>query len=126
MAEMGKLGHHFSSALTNFANADRGTEVSERLKQSMAYREYLQSVKERLPLAAFEFGTASWHYDHRDHRCPHDSWVDSLTIHEPATGGRLSTMRRRRTQICDCRTYNGLADRRLLYYLYIITMLELF
>jgi hypothetical protein len=59
MAEMGKLGHHFSSALTNFANADRGTEVSERLKQSMAYREYLQSVKERLPLAAFEFGAAS-------------------------------------------------------------------
>jgi hypothetical protein len=72
-----------------FADAGRVTEVSELLEQSRAYKEYLQSVKERLPLAAFEFVTASWHYDHWDHRCPHDSWVDSLTIHEPATGGRL-------------------------------------
>jgi len=72
-----------------FADAGRVTEVSALLEQSRAYKEYLQSVKERLPLAAFEFVTASWHYDHWDHRCPHDSWVDSLTIHEPATGGRL-------------------------------------
>jgi hypothetical protein len=72
-----------------FANVSRATEVSNLLEQSRAYREYLQSVKERLPLSAFEFATAAWHYDYGDHRCPHDSWVESLTIDEPARGGRL-------------------------------------
>ncbi len=72
-----------------FAKAGRAADVSELLEQSRAYREYLQSVKERLPLSAFEFATAAWHYDYSDHRCPHDSWIESLTIDEPATGGRL-------------------------------------
>ena len=72
-----------------FAKAGRAADLSELLEQSRAYREYLQSVKERLPLSAFEFATAAWHYDYSDHRCPHDSWIESLTIDEPATGGRL-------------------------------------
>jgi hypothetical protein len=45
-----------------FANAGSATEVSELLEQSKAYMEYLQCVKERLPLSAFEFATAAWHY----------------------------------------------------------------
>ena len=72
-----------------FAKAGRPTDISELLEQSRAYTEYLQSVKERLPLSAFEFATAAWHYDYSDHRCPHDSWVESLTIDEPARGGRF-------------------------------------
>jgi hypothetical protein len=72
-----------------FAKAGRATDISELIEQSRTYTEYLQSVKERLPLSAFEFATAPWHYDHSDHRCPHDSWVESLTINEPATGERL-------------------------------------
>ena len=72
-----------------FADAGRVTEVSELLERTTAYREYVQSVKERLPRSAFEFATAAWHYDYSDHRCPHDSWVESLTIDEPARGGRL-------------------------------------
>ncbi len=68
-----------------FAKAGRAAHVSEL----RAYTEYLQSVKERLPLSAFEFAAAAWHYDHNDHRCPHDSWVESLTINEPARGARL-------------------------------------
>jgi len=47
-----------------FAKAGRAADVSELLEQSRAYREYLQSVKERLPLSAFEFATAAWHYDY--------------------------------------------------------------
>lgn len=54
-----------------------------------AYKKYLESVKERLPLSAFEFAAAAWHYDHTDHRCPHDSWVESLTIHETGRAERL-------------------------------------
>jgi len=72
-----------------FANIGGVTEVSEVLERSKVYREYLRSVKERLPASAFEFATAAWHYDYSDHRCPHDSWVESLTIDEPARGGRL-------------------------------------
>ena len=72
-----------------FANASRALEISNLLEQSKNYREYLQSVKDRLPASAFEFATAAWHYDYSDHRCPHDSWVESLTIDEPARGGLL-------------------------------------
>jgi WD40 repeat protein len=68
-----------------FANAGSVTEV----ERTNAYRKYLQSLKERLPVTAFEFATAAWHYDHSDHRCPHDSWVESLTIAEPARGERF-------------------------------------
>lgn len=46
-------------------------------------------MKERFPVSAFDFATAAWHYDYSDHRCPHDSWVESLTVHEPASGERL-------------------------------------
>lgn len=72
-----------------FANRGGVTEISEVLERSKVYREYLRSVKERLPASAFEFATAAWHYDYSDHRSPHDSWVESLTIDEPARGGRL-------------------------------------
>jgi hypothetical protein len=73
-----------------FVNVDAGkVAVSEVLERSRVYREYLQSVKERLPISAFEFAAAAWHYDYSDHRCPHDSWVESLTIDEPARGTRL-------------------------------------
>ena len=72
-----------------FAKIGRATEVAEVLERSKVYREYLQSVKDRLPVSAFEFATAAWHYDYSDHRCPHDSWVESLTIDEAARGGRL-------------------------------------
>src|SRR5277367_4486168 len=71
-----------------FVNAD-SVEIPDLLERSKVYREYLESTKERLPLSAFEFAGAPWHYDHNDHRCPHDSWVESLTITEPSTGERL-------------------------------------
>ena len=64
------------------------SELSEILEGFRAYQEYLPTVKDRLPSSAFEFAAAPWHYDHEDHRCPHDSWVDSLTIHETAKGER--------------------------------------
>jgi hypothetical protein len=53
-----------------------------------AYTAYLESVRHALPESAYEFATADWHYDHTDHRCPHDSWLEALTISEPALGSR--------------------------------------
>jgi len=43
-----------------FENIGGVTEVSEVLERSKVYREYLRSVKERLPASAFEFATAVW------------------------------------------------------------------
>jgi len=52
------------------------------------YSEYLNSLGNRLPASAYSFAIADWHYDHLDSRCPHDSWVESITIAEPASGDR--------------------------------------
>lgn len=52
------------------------------------YREYLDSISVRLPSAAREFALAGWHHDFRDHRAPHDSWLESLLVYETATGER--------------------------------------
>lgn len=41
-------------------------------------------AKSQLP----EFATAAWYSDHNDHRCPHDSWLESLEFTEPAVGDR--------------------------------------
>src|ERR1700722_8363580 len=49
---------------------------------------YLQSVQNSLSPRVFEFATAPWHYDHTDHRCTHDGWLESLTIREIAEGDR--------------------------------------
>lgn len=61
---------------------------AERKARYNPYREYLQSVQKRLPTRALEFASAEWHYDVTDHRCPHDAWVQSLSIVEPASGER--------------------------------------
>jgi hypothetical protein len=53
-----------------------------------AYTAYLESIRHALPKSAYDFAAAPWHYDYTDHRCPHDSWLESLTISEPALGSR--------------------------------------
>lgn len=50
------------------------------------YCAYLESVKDLLPRSAFEFASASWHYDFSDHRSPHDGWIEELVIREHASG----------------------------------------
>ena len=57
-------------------------------RNSTGYQEYLESIKERLPSKARSFVTCDWYYDPTDHRCPHDSWVETLTVSEPALGER--------------------------------------
>lgn len=49
-----------------------------------AYLAYLEAVRGRLPRAAYEFATASWHYDFGDQRAPHDGWLEELFIREHA------------------------------------------
>ena len=46
------------------------------------YREYLESIRAQLPTNIYELATANWKFDFRDHRCLHDSWVDSVVVRE--------------------------------------------
>ena len=59
-----------------------------------AYLKYLQSIREKLPSPAYEFAVAEWHYNPEAPQCPHDSWVESVTISEPFSG--------------DCRQYRSI------------------
>lgn len=64
-------------------------EALKRLEEKWKkYADYLESVREHFPKSAFEFATAPWLRRFDDHRCPHDSWVESLTIREPSSGER--------------------------------------
>jgi hypothetical protein len=53
-----------------------------------AYRLYVASHRDRFPASAFALATSEWYFDFRDHRCPHDAWLDTVRIEEPAMGER--------------------------------------
>src|SRR5438045_6062608 len=55
------------------------------------YIDYLESIKDRLPPAAYEFATAHWHYDHEDPRYLHDNWVESIVVEETKEDPAVST-----------------------------------
>lgn len=63
----------------------RDKDVVGALKR---YREYIQSVRESLPEAVLALATSDWYYTLHDHRCPHDAWLESVTISEPSSGNR--------------------------------------
>jgi hypothetical protein len=52
------------------------------------YCDYVESLRNHLPIAAYNFASAPWHYDFSDHRAPHDGWLEEIVIREPATGAR--------------------------------------
>ncbi len=52
------------------------------------YQQYLREHKDRFPAGAFALATADWWYEPSDHRCPHDAWLEHLSIFEPARGER--------------------------------------
>ena len=58
-----------------------------------AYCAYLESIKSELPQSAYDFASAPWHYDGSDPRAPHDGWIETMTISEPATGERQEKRR---------------------------------
>jgi hypothetical protein len=58
-----------------------------------AYRKYLFANRSRFPPSAFALANSDWYFDFEDHRCPHDSWLESAQISESA-GGDRSEIRR--------------------------------
>jgi hypothetical protein len=73
-----------------YINNEHLAETERREGQEVygAYFEYLTSIKDQLPASAYEFAMASWHYNPGDHQCPHDAWVESLSIIEVSSGDR--------------------------------------
>jgi len=52
------------------------------------YQQYLREHQAKFPPGAFALGTAEWWQSPHDHRCPHDAWLETITISEPAKGER--------------------------------------
>lgn len=73
---------------TDIGEVNTPEDIQRFDKKWQEYHQYLESLRGRMPQSAFDFATASWHYDHEDPRGLHDSWVNSLTIREPARGER--------------------------------------
>ncbi|HMW02814.1 MAG TPA: hypothetical protein PLL06_16100 [Acidobacteriota bacterium] len=53
-------------------------------EQWKAYHHHLQQIAKKLRPATREFALAEWHYDPTDHRCPHDAWLEGITLREIA------------------------------------------
>jgi hypothetical protein len=45
-------------------------------------------VKAAFPPSAFALASSDWYHDSRDHRCPHDAWLESVAVRETASGER--------------------------------------
>jgi hypothetical protein len=57
------------------------------------YQNRLQKIKKRMSPAVQEYALADWHYNNLDPRCPHDAWLEHVTIREPASGERSEIRR---------------------------------
>jgi len=52
------------------------------------YRAFLAEHADRLPPGVATFALHDWYYNPQEHRCPHDSWLEELSIIEPWAGNR--------------------------------------
>ena len=52
------------------------------------YRAYLQSIRHSLPESVVALTSSDWYFSPSDHRCPHDAWLESVTISENSSGER--------------------------------------
>lgn len=57
-------------------------EFEKMMEEFESYKLYLKSLKDKIPPLAYEFATAEWHFDTRDARCPHDSWLVEIKFGE--------------------------------------------
>jgi hypothetical protein len=73
--------------MTYILRAQRGSP-QEMTANFARYRAFLAEVQGRLPTSVHTLATADWYYDTRDSRCPHDAWLEQITIEEPASGER--------------------------------------
>jgi len=66
--------------------AQRETKTVEAAFEG--YRDYVASCAAQFPSGALALASSGWYFDPRDHRCPHDAWLEDVVISEPAVGDR--------------------------------------
>jgi hypothetical protein len=77
------------STVTYILRKDRPLNSYEEAQAAWSkYDAYLKSIESSISQSAYEFASASWHYDFNDPRSPHDAWVEELLIREVGTGER--------------------------------------
>src|SRR5712672_2308265 len=52
------------------------------------YRAYLQGNRKAFPPSAYALAASDWYFDPDARRCPHDGWLESVTIGGPSSGPR--------------------------------------
>ncbi len=52
------------------------------------YATYLEAHRAQFPPLAYELATSDWYFDVRNHRCPHDGWLEAAQLVE--TSGVLA------------------------------------
>jgi hypothetical protein len=70
-----------------------GSERDEAHAAWVRHEAHIATIRAQLPPGALAFAEAPWHYDHEDHRCPHDAWVEHVLVSEPAGGSRRNRRR---------------------------------
>jgi hypothetical protein len=64
------------------------------VKAYQRYQQYLRDHENMFPPGAFALGTAEWYQNASVHRCPHDGWLENISISEVP-----DSERKRRTTI---------------------------
>jgi hypothetical protein len=70
---------------------DPGDDHRKVLAGIQRYEEYLASVRRELPREVFELASSRWRFDFTDHRCLHDSWIESVSIDEGSQSDALDS-----------------------------------
>jgi len=55
------------------------------------YHDHLASSRDLFPPSAYALATSGWYFSFSDHRCPHDSWLESLSLTELGSEARGET-----------------------------------
>jgi hypothetical protein len=68
-----------------FLSKERDADVMNAYRR---YQQYLHEHENLFPPGAFALGTAEWYHNPSDHRCPHDGWLETVSISEVPAGDR--------------------------------------
>lgn len=74
--------------MTYYLRKERNEDVVNSYRR---YQEYLREHENVFPPGAFALGTAEWYQNATDHRCPHDSWLESFTMSETVDSHQVRT-----------------------------------
>lgn len=72
--------------------AEDADHVVESVSRWDSYHAYLEAIRDDLPPSTREFFFAPWHYDPTDHRCLHDSWLESIEIRDSPDESRKTSI----------------------------------